>query len=99
MQVKAREVGNQATCGGRGFLTTNIQKKVSIKRRKVEASQKLLFFLFSWELFSEEELFFLLMILPCLKFCQVTSLGVVPRSRKVLLQLSVGTSNGFKSTC
>ena len=97
MQVKAREVGNQATCGGRGFLTTNIQKKSPSK--EVEASQKLLFFLFSWELFSEEELFFLLMILPCLKFCQVTSLGVVPRSRKVLLQLSVGTSNGFKSTC
>ena len=37
------------------------------------------------------------MILPCRKFCQVTSLGVVPRSRKVLLQLSVGTSNGFST--
>ena len=47
--------------------------------------------------FWKRNVFFLLMILPCQKFCQVTSLGVVPRSRKVLLQLCVGTSNGFST--
>jgi len=55
-KLKQGKWATKPPVGERGFLTTNIQKKSPSK--EVEASQGLLFFLFSWELFSEEELFF-----------------------------------------
>jgi len=79
--------------GKRGLHHQRTSKKSPV-RRKSCSFEKSFLFSFRWGNL-KEELFFLLMILPCEKFCQVTSLGVVPRSRKVLLQLFVGTSNGF----
>ena len=93
-QGVGNQLGSSHLWGKRG-LHQQTSKKSPV--RKKSCSFKKSFFFSSHGGFLKEKCFFLLMILPCQKFCQVTSLGVVPRSRKVLLQLCVGTSNGFST--